>query len=270
MKDWPGWVASVAVTAALFAGGAAAALRQPPGVTEGEDPVSVALDMSVGLLAAPPPAIATAEAPAMPPPRPASPSAPVARPIPGDSVTPTAPAALMPPEAPQTLPLVDRAVPRAPVTEKKSAEQEPIAKPEAQKSEPDKAKPKPVPKKEQPKKKPKSTGKSAAAAPSGAASAPAKPAPKQKTAGGAAEASYAKAVLKKIARLSRKAAPAKGTAVVGFVIGADGRLGQVVILTSSGMDALDNIALDHIRRAAPFQAPPQGAQVQFSFEFVAK
>jgi protein TonB len=33
---------------------------------------------------------------------------------------------------------------------------------------------------------------------------------------------------------------------------------------------LDKIALDHIRRAAPFPAPPEGADRTYSTEFVGK
>lgn len=261
MRDWAGWAVSGVVTAALFAGGAAAALRQPPGVTEGEDPVAVAMDLSVGLVAAPPPAVAVADLPTQPAPPPAPP--PVPRTATSSDRAPVLalPKALAMADAPLSLPQVDKVTPPKP---------DPKPEPPAKKADPDPEKPKQAVKKEQPKEKPKKSAKAAAAAPTGGAASPAKPAQARKEAGIATEASYAKAVLKKIAKLSRKAAPGKGRAVVGFVIAADGRLSQVVVLTSSGIDALDKTALDHIRRAAPFAAPPQGAKASFSFEFVAK
>ena len=93
---------------------------------------------------------------------------------------------------------------------------------------------------------------------------------KAKTPGGMSPAAYAKAVMKKV-RATRKASGAgKGTAVVGFSIGADGGLAGVRLLQSSGNAALDRVAQDHIRRAAPFPAPPPGAGRSYSFEFVGK
>lgn len=257
MRDWAGWTISGAVTAALFAGGAAAALRQPPGVTEGAEPVAVAMDLSVGLVAAPPPAVASADLPTPP----APPPAPAAAPKPAVSAD-RAPVLALPKtlalaDAPLSLPQVDKAAPPKP-------------EPPVEKPEPAPEKSKQADKKAPAQEKPKKSVKAAAAAPTGGTAAPAKPAQARKEAGTANAASYAKAVLRKIAKLSRKAAPGKGRAVVGFVIAADGSLSQVVILTSSGIAALDKAALDHIRRAAPFAAPPQGAKASFSFEFVAK
>jgi periplasmic protein TonB len=44
----------------------------------------------------------------------------------------------------------------------------------------------------------------------------------------------------------------------------------VTILEPSGNAALDAVAMDHIRRTAPFPAPPDGVAANFSFEFVGK
>jgi periplasmic protein TonB len=39
------------------------------------------------------------------------------------------------------------------------------------------------------------------------------------------------------------------------------------VARSSSHPELDEMALDHVRRAAPFPAPPPGAQRDFRFEF---
>ena len=89
--------------------------------------------------------------------------------------------------------------------------------------------------------------------------------------GGLSPDSYAKAVLKKVRSTKRKSGAGRGVAVVGFTISADGRLRQVQVLQSSGNADLDEIALDHIRRSAPFPAPPPEAVKRgYSFEFVSK
>lgn len=102
------------------------------------------------------------------------------------------------------------------------------------------------------------------AAASGAAPAP------DSTGGQAAAASYPGQVLRQITRVRRQNAPARGSVVVRFAIAASGALADVSVAQSSGSAALDRLALDHIRRAAPFPAPPAGAQTAFSFEFVGR
>lgn len=272
MKDWMGWTASVAVAAALFGGAAAAALRQAPGVTADEGPVAVAMDLSIGMVAAPPPAVAAAQSPAQPapPPEPAPTARPKSAPEASTAMAPVAPQTLPRPDQAEALPQMETAAPVAPVAAKEPPKQRPKPRPHPTKAvEKPEAQPR-KPKQDQPKEKPKKATKAAPSAPSGGAADPAKPAAERKKAGGGDAASYGKTVLKKIAKLSRKPAPGKGQATVGFVIAADGRLKQVVILSSSGSAALDKVALDHVRRAAPFPAPPQGAQSSFSFEFEAK
>ena len=88
--------------------------------------------------------------------------------------------------------------------------------------------------------------------------------------GGLSPAAYAKAVLKKVRATKRKSGAGKGTVIVGFTIAPDGGLASVQVLQSSGNAALDEVALGHIRRSAPFPAPPAGAQPGYSFEFVGK
>jgi periplasmic protein TonB len=88
--------------------------------------------------------------------------------------------------------------------------------------------------------------------------------------GAAASASYGRAVLGKINRTRKQRAPSRGRTVVGFSISEGGALASVRVIQSSGSPDLDQVALDHIRRAAPFPKPPAGAQRQFSFEFVGR
>ena len=107
------------------------------------------------------------------------------------------------------------------------------------------------------------------AAPAAAATAP-QAGTKTRGSGGVSPAAYAKAVMKKV-RATRKAAGAgKGKVVVGFAIAADGSLSGVQLLRGSGNAALDQIALDHIRRSAPFPAPPADADRTYAFEFVGR
>jgi protein TonB len=88
--------------------------------------------------------------------------------------------------------------------------------------------------------------------------------------GAAASASYGRAVLSQINRTRKQRAPSRGRTVVGFSISEGGGLAAVRVIRSSGSPDLDQVALDHIRRAAPFPKPPAGAQRQFSFEFVGR
>lgn len=99
---------------------------------------------------------------------------------------------------------------------------------------------------------------------SGAAPAP------DSTGGQAAAAAYPGQVLRQITRLRPQRAPARGIVLVRFAIAGSGALADVSVAQSSGSAALDRLALDHIRRAAPFPAPPAGAQTAFSFEFLGR
>lgn len=55
-----------------------------------------------------------------------------------------------------------------------------------------------------------------------------------------------------------------GTAGVRFSIDARGNLLDVALVATSGIDALDEEALGVVRKAAPFPAPPPGAQRDFT------
>jgi protein TonB len=76
--------------------------------------------------------------------------------------------------------------------------------------------------------------------------------------------------MRKVRATTKKSGAGTGTVVVGFSIGRDGGFDALKVLQGSGNAALDRIATDHTRRAAPFPPPPDGARSSFSFEFVGK
>ena len=86
----------------------------------------------------------------------------------------------------------------------------------------------------------------------------------------AAASNYPGEVLRRIQRIPQARSPGRGSVLVTFSVSNNGGLGSVSVARSSGNPALDRVALDHIRRAAPFPPPPEGAQRQFSFEFVGR
>ena len=91
-----------------------------------------------------------------------------------------------------------------------------------------------------------------------------------KEAGNAAASNYPGTVMRKINRTRKPHVGAKGAAIVGFEIAADGTLAGVRILQSSGEETIDQAAVNHLRRAAPFAAPPSGAQRRFQVEYVSR
>ncbi|MCF2905400.1 TonB family protein [Octadecabacter sp. CECT 8868] len=82
-----------------------------------------------------------------------------------------------------------------------------------------------------------------------------------------AAANYGNVVMRRISRTRRENTRSRGVAVVSFRVGASGQLASVGIGRSSGDAELDRIAINHVRRAAPFPAPPAGAQTSFSIQF---
>ncbi|MAQ83106.1 MAG: hypothetical protein CMH12_07730 [Maritimibacter sp.] len=82
-----------------------------------------------------------------------------------------------------------------------------------------------------------------------------------------AAAQYGNAVMTRIARTRRERTRLPGVALVAFQIGSNGGLVSVGIARSSGSPQLDQIAMNHIRRAGPFPPPPPGARTSFSVEF---
>lgn len=82
-----------------------------------------------------------------------------------------------------------------------------------------------------------------------------------------AAANYGNVVMRQISRTRRENTRSRGVAVVSFRVGASGQLASVGIGQSSGDADLDRIAVNHVHRAAPFPAPPAGAQTSFSIQF---
>lgn len=82
-----------------------------------------------------------------------------------------------------------------------------------------------------------------------------------------AAANYPGQVMRQISRTRRERLNARGVALVSFAISQSGGLASVSIAQSSGNARLDAAAVNHIQRAAPFPAPPAGAQTRFAVEF---
>ncbi|WP_242217649.1 cell envelope integrity protein TolA [Shinella zoogloeoides] len=79
-------------------------------------------------------------------------------------------------------------------------------------------------------------------------------------AGNAAVSNYPGKVRNKINRAKRGGRNGeRGTAVVSFVVGAGGQATGIRLARSSGSAALDQAAVDTVRRAAPFAKIPEGA-----------
>ena len=93
---------------------------------------------------------------------------------------------------------------------------------------------------------------------------------KAKGGGTMSPAAYAKAVMKKVRSTKRRSGVGRGTVVIGFTIANDGGLAMVQVLQGSGNPGLDNAAIDHIRRSAPFPPVPDGVGSSFSFEFLGR
>ena len=81
--------------------------------------------------------------------------------------------------------------------------------------------------------------------------------------GNAAAANYAGLVLQKISSVPRPEFATEATAVVRFQIAPGGNLAALSLDKSSGSGRLDRVALGIVRRAAPFPAPPPGANRDF-------
>lgn len=285
-----GWSASASVVALALSGLAALAMAAAPtGESMGEDAVQVLLLPSPPAIAAqnePAPDVASA-APSAPEPPTEDDAAPDLNPA--DAPAPDRPAATPAlPELPQDLAASTDAPPPAPkpaeYAEAEEPETKPVEEPDSDVAPKVSKKPKPKPEaKPKPEEKPKPKAdtppedkpKTKTTKPASAAAASGAPAPKAAAAesagsGSKAAANYGSSVMKKIRKTKKQRAPAKGTVVVAFAISADGGLSSVKVLQSSGSPDLDQVALDHIRRSAPFPPPPAGADRNFSFEFVGK
>ena len=86
---------------------------------------------------------------------------------------------------------------------------------------------------------------------------------KAKKSGDARASNYPGEVYAKIRRTRQKRAGGRGVAKIRFSISSGGGLASIRVAASSGSGSVDQVALDHIRRAAPFPPPPSGAQRQF-------
>lgn len=84
--------------------------------------------------------------------------------------------------------------------------------------------------------------------------------------GNAAASNYPGEVLRRIARVPRPSVGLRGSAMVAFTVSGSGGLASVSVARSSGAARLDRAALDVVRAAAPFPAPPEGARRSFSIE----
>lgn len=86
---------------------------------------------------------------------------------------------------------------------------------------------------------------------------------KASVAGNAAASNYPGKVYSKIRRTRQQRAGGSGVTRIRFSIASSGALASISVASSSGSSSVDNAALGHIRRSAPFPPPPAGARRQF-------
>ena len=276
-----GWTLASVSSAALLSGAAALALS----VTPPPEPVMMALDLSVMPASAPhvaamadpapevvqeiedqpepepetepPPELEADTAPDLPQQMPMMTLPEAETPVVADLSLPPPPPEPEPEPEPKPEPKVAKAEPKPEKKPEKKVEK---------KKEPVKAAEKPKEKAEdKPKKEKAKEKKSASAGATGA-----KESAKAKGGAEMSPAAFHKAVIKKINRTKKKRASDRGTVLVVFSIAKDGGLASVRVGQSSGSAELDQIAVDHIRRSAPFPAPPPGEGKNLSFKFTGK
>lgn len=269
-----GWLMAGVSSAAILSGAAALALA----VESREEPAPMMLDLSMMPSTAPNVAAVAEEAPEVLDEVTQQSEPPEMEPPPElDTDTPPD----LPVQSAMSLPEIDRPVVAdlslpPPPEEPEPEPEKPVEKVQKPEPKPEK-KPEPEKKKEKPKKKVETAEKvektekpkeeAQAAAKAGAAGAKA-----GKAKGGSkmSPAAYAKAVMKKVRSTKKKKVRARGVAVVAFSVGRDGSLAGASIARSSGDAELDQVAVEHIRRAAPFPVPPEGAERNFQIEFAGK
>lgn len=266
-----GWLGAATTAAALLTGATALAITALP-------PPPVVLDLGQLPPAAPAIAAVTESAPHVVDEAPAldTPPAPVeetALPAAINAPAAVPPISLPKPQVPSQsdVAIPDHALP--PVEQQPAPQDQASAK--RSKKQPD-PKPAVTKVKEKPQKSKEKTSKAKPAKqptkPSASAGSAA-PQKGEKAKGGAPKvspAAYAKAVMKKVRATKKKSGAGKGVAVVGFTVAKNGGLAGVKLIRSSGNAALDQFAVSHIQRSAPFPTPPEGAGRSFSFEFVGK
>lgn len=269
-----GWLMAGVSSAAILSGAAALALA----VESREEPAPMMLDLSMMPSTAPNMAAVAEEAPEVLDEVTQQTQPPEMEPPPElDTDTPPD----LPVQSAMSLPEIDRPVVAdlslpPPPEEPEPEPEKPVEKVQKPEPKPEK-KPEPEKKKEKPRKKVETAEKvektekpkeeAQAAAKAGAAGAKA-----GKAKGGSkmSPAAYAKAVMKKVRSTKKKKVRARGVAVVAFSVGRDGSLAGASIARSSGDAELDQVAVEHIRRAAPFPVPPEGAERNFQIEFAGK
>lgn len=269
-----GWLASTSVAALLVTGVAALAMSyQPAGSSMGDEAQALLVMLpptpAVEAMAEPTPEVASDE-PEVQPDQPQVEETPDTPELVED--LPEIPEVMEPEEVmAEDAPIIDKEPPPTPMAEVPSMR--PKAKPRREKPVEKKEPPKKVAEKKEEKKDPPKKKKAAApAAASSAAAAPSEAKSGGASVGGgkASAASYGAQVMKKIAKTKKKRAGEKGTAVVAFSITGSGGLASASIARSSGSAKVDQIALDHVRRAAPFAPPPPGAKTSFTVKVDAK
>ncbi|MFE3838487.1 TonB family protein [Pseudogemmobacter sonorensis] len=167
----------------------------------------------------------------------------------------------------EDVPEIDTDAPPPPVAES-VVQQSPRPKPRPVREEPPVVKKEPVKTAEKPKEQPKKAPPKKSSSEASAGSTASNPSAGAASAGSgkAAAASYGSDVMKKIRRTKQRNAPGRGVTIVSFTIAPNGGLASVSVGRGSGNPALDQHAVDHVRRSAPFPAPPPGAQRSFSVE----
>ncbi|WP_210530464.1 energy transducer TonB family protein, partial [Rubellimicrobium arenae] len=83
----------------------------------------------------------------------------------------------------------------------------------------------------------------------------------------AAASNYPGQVMQRLSRTRRDRISSSGTAVIAFSVSDSGTLASLGVAQSSGVAEVDQAGLALVQRAAPFPAPPAGAQRSFSFQF---
>ncbi len=86
----------------------------------------------------------------------------------------------------------------------------------------------------------------------------------QSASDGRAAVRYPQQVNRHLGRLRRPNARFDGAAVIAFTIAPGGGFAALSVARSSGSADFDRIARSHVQRAAPFPAPPPGAQRSFN------
>jgi periplasmic protein TonB len=88
--------------------------------------------------------------------------------------------------------------------------------------------------------------------------------------GNAEKSNYLGLVKRKIERKKKRNVNIKGTVRVSFNISASGTLTRLSVSRSSGSAKFDQSAMQQVRRAAPFPAPPGGAPIGVSLDLRSK